>query len=168
MRFFSLIKEIPVIYTFRFFHSVLFFTQLPCRLAVFVPQAIPLLNRRFDFDILKTGKGAIPLLPYTIKEIQQRVTPVAQKYQLAAVYLFGSYARGEATAESDVDLLIDLTGSVIHGLNYVSLYYDLQDALQTSVDIVTADTLDYPTDRRSEIHFNETVRNERKLIYEAA
>ena len=108
------------------------------------------------------------MLPYTIQEIQQRVTPVAQKYQLAAVYLFGSYARGEATAESDVDLLIDLTGSTIHGLNYVSLYYDLQDALQTSVDIVTADTLDYPTTRRSEIHFNEAIRKERKLLYEAA
>ncbi len=37
------------------------------------------------------------MLPYTIEEIRRRVTPVAEKYRLAAVWLFGSYARGEAT-----------------------------------------------------------------------
>ena len=44
---------------------------------------------------------------YTIEEIRRRITPVAVRYRLKAVYLFGSYARGEATDESDIDLLID-------------------------------------------------------------
>ncbi|MDR3294725.1 MAG: nucleotidyltransferase domain-containing protein [Clostridiales Family XIII bacterium] len=35
--------------------------------------------------------------------------PIAIKYQLPTVYLFGSYARGEATDDSDVDILIDRT-----------------------------------------------------------
>ncbi len=44
---------------------------------------------------------------YTIAELQRIITPIAQKYRLRAVYLFGSYARGTATENSDVDLLID-------------------------------------------------------------
>lgn len=44
---------------------------------------------------------------YTAEEIRLRITPVAVRYRLKAVYLFDSYARGEATDESDIDLLID-------------------------------------------------------------
>lgn len=44
---------------------------------------------------------------YTAEEIRRGITPVAVRYRLKAVYLFGSYARGEATDESDIDLLID-------------------------------------------------------------
>ena len=108
------------------------------------------------------------MLPYTIEEITQRVTPVAKKYKLAAVYLFGSYARGEATADSDVDLLVDLRGSVIKGLNFVSLYNELEAALGISIDIVTADSLQIPTTRRGQLHFREAVQRERKMIYAAA
>ncbi len=108
------------------------------------------------------------MLPYTIEEITRRVTPVAQKYKLAAVYLFGSYARGEATAESDVDLLIDLTGSVICGLNFVNLFQDLEDALGVSIDVVTVDSLQIPTTRRGQLHFREAVQRDRRIIYAAA
>ncbi|MBR4172681.1 MAG: nucleotidyltransferase domain-containing protein [Kiritimatiellae bacterium] len=108
------------------------------------------------------------MLPYTIEEITRRITPVAQKYGLAAVYLFGSYARGEATADSDVDLLVDLRGSVIKGLNFVSLYNELEAALGISIDIVTADSLQIPTTRRGQLHFREAVQRERKMIYAAA
>lgn len=44
---------------------------------------------------------------YTAEEIRRCITPIAVRYRLKAVYLFGSYARGEATDESDIDLLID-------------------------------------------------------------
>ena len=107
-------------------------------------------------------------MPYTIEEIKQRVTPIAEKYGLAAVYLFGSYARGEATTESDVDLLVDLKGSIIRGLNYVSLYNDLETALETSIDLVTVDSLDQPTDFRSDRYFREYINKERKIIYAVA
>ena len=53
---------------------------------------------------------------FTIEEIKKRIEPIAKKYGLRAVYVFGSYARGEADAESDIDLLIDRTGSTIHGM----------------------------------------------------
>ena len=105
------------------------------------------------------------MLPYTLSEIRRRVTPVAEKYRRAAVCLFGSYARGEATAESDIDLLVDLTGSTIRGLNFVSLYEDLSNALEISVDLVTVDSLEQPTTHRGRQHFREAVQRERMQIY---
>lgn len=44
---------------------------------------------------------------YTLDEIARRLRPVAEQYHLRAVYVFGSYARGEATEDSDIDLLVD-------------------------------------------------------------
>lgn len=109
------------------------------------------------------------MLPYTIEEITRRITPVAQKYGLAAVYLFGSYARGEATADSDVDLLVDTSGSGIVSLFQLGgLYCALEEALNASIDLVTVDSMEEPTDRRSQLHFREAVRRERKMIYSAA
>ena len=109
------------------------------------------------------------MLPYTIEEITLRITPVAKKYNLAAVYLFGSYARGDATADSDVDLLVDTAGAGLDTLMKLGgLYSDLEDALGVRLDLVTADSLEQPTERRSQIHFREAVKRERKMIYAAA
>ncbi len=108
------------------------------------------------------------MLPYTVEEITRRVTPVARKYNLAAVYLFGSYARGEATADSDVDLLVDLSGSLIRGLNFGSLYNELSEALETEIDLITLDSLTAPTTRRGRLHFREAVARDRRIIYAAA
>ena len=47
---------------------------------------------------------------YTTQELRRRIEPVARKYGLRAVYLFGSYARNEATEASDVDLIVDKIG----------------------------------------------------------
>lgn len=52
---------------------------------------------------------------YSFEEIAERVRPIAEKYGLRSVYLFGSYARGDADEDSDVDLLID-DGDEVHGL----------------------------------------------------
>ena len=43
---------------------------------------------------------------YTIDEIRQIVKNLTVKYDIENVYLFGSYARGEATEKSDIDILI--------------------------------------------------------------
>ena len=109
------------------------------------------------------------MLPYTIEEITTRVAPVAKKYGLAAVYVFGSYARGEADADSDVDLLVDLSGAGIDSLLKLGgLYNDLEEALGVPVDLVTLDSMELPTDRRSQLRFRETVKKERRMIYAAA
>ncbi len=40
---------------------------------------------------------------YTLEEIKQKIIPIAKAHNLKAVYLIGSYARGEATVDSDID-----------------------------------------------------------------
>ena len=109
------------------------------------------------------------MLPYTVEEITARTTPAAKKYGLPAVYLFGSYARGEADAGSDVDLLVDVSGRGIDTLLKLGgLYNDLEEALGVSIDLVTLDSMETPTDRRSQLRFRETVKKERRMIYAAA
>ena len=87
--------------------------------------------------------GRRKLMIYTIDEISSRIRPVAEKYHLKAVYLFGSYARGEARDDSDVDLLVDLSGADLSGFFAIGgLYNDLEAALQKEVDLITTDLED--------------------------
>lgn len=53
---------------------------------------------------------------YTIDEIKKRIIPIIQKYNIPAMYLFGSYARGEANENSDLDFLVDTTGTRLTSL----------------------------------------------------
>ena len=79
---------------------------------------------------------------WTIDEIKERVTPIASRYGLKRVWLFGSYARGDATAKSDVDFCVDDADGKIHSaLDLSGLYLDFQDALSKKVDIVFHDYL---------------------------
>ena len=41
---------------------------------------------------------------YSVDEIKESIMPVARNYGVKRVMLFGSYARGEATEDSDIDL----------------------------------------------------------------
>lgn len=68
---------------------------------------------------------------YTVQEIQSRVMPVAKKYGIKAVFLFGSYAKGTATEDSDIDLLIDTSGTALRSLlSLGALYNDLEAVLE--------------------------------------
>ena len=104
-----------------------------------------------------------------MKKSPRGLLRLRKKYGLAAVYLFGSYARGEANADSDVDLLVDVSGTGIDTLLKLGgLYNDLEEALGVSIDLVTLDSMETPTDRRSQLRFRETVKKERRMIYAAA
>ena len=104
-----------------------------------------------------------------MKKAPRGLLRLRKKYGLAAVYLFGSYARGEADANSDVDLLVDVSGTGIDTLLKLGgLYNDLEEALGVSIDLVTLDSMETPTDRRSQLRFRETVKKERRMIYAAA
>ena len=106
---------------------------------------------------------------YTLDEIRQRIRPVAEKYHLRAVYVFGSYARGEAREDSDVDLLVDLAGADLSGFFAIGgLYNDLEMALQKKIDLVTTESLEQPCRRMSDKLVREIVNKERREIYAVA
>jgi len=95
---------------------------------------------------------------YTIDEIKAIIAPIAVKYNLPAVYVFGSYARNEATEKSDVDILVDVTGSKVKGWIIGELYDDLCSGIKKGVDLVTTCAL-------KQDMFNENVMRERVAVY---
>ncbi len=101
---------------------------------------------------------------YTKEEIRQRIAPIAQKYQLQSVYLFGSYARNEATDSSDMDVLVDTTNSKVVGWVIGGLYNDLCETFGPNIDLITTNALTQDKDRTP--WFAENVMKDRVLIYE--
>lgn len=105
---------------------------------------------------------------YSIEELRQAVAPIAVKHGLKAVYLFGSYARGTATEVSDVDLLIDTTGTAIKSLlDLAAVYCELEAALNKPVDLITVSSLEQESRRPGDLRFREQVKQERLVLYAA-
>lgn len=93
---------------------------------------------------------------YTINEIRQIARPIASRYGIAALYLFGSYARGDATPESDLDFRVDRDG-VTDMLALGGLYSDLEEGFGKKLDVLTTQMLS-PA-------FLNRIRPEEVLIY---
>ena len=74
---------------------------------------------------------------YTIEQIRRIAAPIAHAYGVKSLSLFGSYARGEATEDSDIDLLVDC-GAVRSAFQMGGLYADLSEGLGKPLDLVTA------------------------------
>ena len=72
----------------------------------------------------------------TIKQIKDSIKPIMEKHGIKDVYLFGSYARGEATSNSDVDIYCE-KGDVDTLFKSVSFDEELENALGKKVDVVT-------------------------------
>lgn len=106
---------------------------------------------------------------YSIEEIRQIVAPIAKKYNLKAVFLFGSYARGEADEKSDIDLIVDTAGTGIKGLFALGeLYCAFEEAFQKGIDIITVSSLEQSAHLPSEKLFRENIKNERVSLYAVA
>jgi predicted nucleotidyltransferase len=77
---------------------------------------------------------------YTISEIKDLVAPIARSHGVDKIYLFGSYARGDAIWKSDVDFRID-SGKIKTLFDLGGFYADLEESLRKPVDIVTTDSV---------------------------
>jgi len=93
---------------------------------------------------------------YTIEEIKTIVEPIARKYGVERVYLFGSYARDDITENSDVDLRVD-KGSLKGMFALCGLYTEIEEALQMKVDVLTTGSL--------EDDFLRKIQKEEVLLY---
>ena len=72
----------------------------------------------------------------TLERIKSVVARLSEKYGVKRAYLFGSYARGEATEDSDVDILIE-KGNLTKYKDYAKFYFELRDSLEKDVDLQT-------------------------------
>ena len=72
----------------------------------------------------------------TIKQIRERIRPIVEKHHIEEVYLFGSYARGEAGPDSDVDIYCS-SGDIETLYGEIDLIDELEQALGKKVDLVT-------------------------------
>jgi len=89
---------------------------------------------------------------FTVEEIRRIASEIAERHGVKRMFLFGSYARGDAKQGSDLDFLIDK--GRIRGLFALgSLYADLEEAFGLPIDLLTTDSLD--ADFRKEIASEE-------------
>ncbi|GAB3858323.1 hypothetical protein GCM10028822_33110 [Hymenobacter terrigena] len=72
-------------------------------------------------------------LPHSLEHIKQVLTAYFADKPVRRVQVFGSYARGEATAESDLDLIVEMAAPA--GWAYFSYADDLQEKLGIKVDL---------------------------------
>lgn len=108
---------------------------------------------------LRNDSGILP-----IESIRLLVIPVAKKNKLDSVSLFGSYARNEAGADSDVDLLI--SGGDYSGLfGFLNIKEQFESALGKKVDLISRKSMD-ENKTASGRYFKENVLRDERLIYE--
>ncbi|MCM1411485.1 MAG: nucleotidyltransferase domain-containing protein [Lachnospiraceae bacterium] len=69
---------------------------------------------------------------YTMNQLKERLIPVFVDNSIKKAILFGSYGKGNATKESDIDLLVD---SGLKGLRFVGLIEDIRAAVDKDVDV---------------------------------
>ena len=93
---------------------------------------------------------------YSLDEIKAIAVPLAREYGLAALYLFGSYARGEATPQSDLDFLIDRSG-MEDLLALGGFCSDMEKRFDKPLDVLTTQMLSND--------FRAAIQPERVLLY---
>jgi predicted nucleotidyltransferase len=74
----------------------------------------------------------------TTEHIKQVITSYFTHKPVKKVWLFGSYARGEADENSDVDVLVDIDYIPGIATDYINWHSDLKNMLNKNVDIVSA------------------------------
>ena len=76
---------------------------------------------------------------YHVNEIKQKLEPLFLASGVRSATLFGSYAQGSATADSDIDILVD---SGLRGLDFVGLIENVREILQKNVDVIDVHYVD--------------------------
>lgn len=71
----------------------------------------------------------------SLEELRSVVAPIAERYGVGKVYLFGSVARGDFSEDSDYDFCIEL--GEIRSISVLSEFFqDLRDAVKCEIDLV--------------------------------
>lgn len=93
----------------------------------------------------------------TIQDIRALVVPIAQKYKIHEIYLFGSYARGDADESSDLDFLV-FGGENFRPTMIFALAEELRNVLKKDVDVFEINEINRDSD------FYHTIMKERLFV----
>ncbi|MBS3118570.1 nucleotidyltransferase family protein [Candidatus Woesearchaeota archaeon] len=72
----------------------------------------------------------------SLKKIERIILPILRKNTVSRAGIFGSFARGESTAKSDLDLLVTFKGKKSL-LDLIHLQIELEEVLKKKVDVLT-------------------------------
>lgn len=112
----------------------------------------------FANDIIQSNYH-IESSPMSREAIQQTIAEYFKTQPVLKAWLFGSYARGEETEDSDVDLLVKFDRSLPIGLfAYIRMHRELEEKLGRKVDLIEEGTL-RPAAQK-------TANRDLKVIYE--
>ena len=64
-----------------------------------------------------------------------------EKFKVKSIAIFGSYARGEQTPQSDIDIIVEFKEPV--GMLFIHLADFLEEILGIKVDLLTSDRIKY-------------------------
>ncbi len=73
-------------------------------------------------------------LQIILEKLRQHKPELQRKYPISRLGVFGSYARGEATINSDIDIAVEITGPM--GLNFIAMADELEDLFGIKTDVV--------------------------------
>jgi len=86
---------------------------------------------------------------YDVAEIKRRLEPVFQANGVKSAVLFGSYAKGEAAAGCDIDIMVD---SGLRGLDFVGLIEYAREALEKNVGLIDVHYVDRNSSIEKEVN----------------
>ena len=96
-----------------------------------------------------------------IANLKEMIRPIAKKYGVESVYLFGSRARGDYRADSDFDFYIK-KGRIRGYFALGGFFEELKEAVQAEIDLVSQD------EEELDVYLREAIRKDGILLYEAA
>ena len=96
------------------------------------------------------GKG------HSIEELRAIIAPVAERYGVDRIYLFGSRARGDFSESSDYDFYVEAE-RIKSLFEMTEFRLDLRDAVGNEIDVIST--------KRMDGEFRETLMKERVLLY---
>ena len=94
---------------------------------------------------------------FTMEQIAAAVKPLADKYRVKEIYLFGSYARAQADENSDLDVLV-FGGEMFRRTMIFALAEELREVLKKNVDVFEI------AEVNPDSNFYQTIMKERVLV----
>ena len=77
------------------------------------------------------------------EKLEPQIVPVLKKYKITKAAVFGSYARGEASDESDIDLLVTIAAHENRDIDFFDMWDELELKIQKPISLLSEENLMY-------------------------